>query len=182
MDFSGRMLGSADEDTCNVHVWDLARHLAKEERVCEVSEDSDLVLTGHEEEVNCLRFAGRALLASGSSDGSVRLWDVSSGATTVGRCLRVLRGFTGGKVWSVDVGRRRVAAAGRRGMVGVWAVEVEDLGEEGEEDKKTEFAPVPVPHDSATALGQALLLDGGTTLLTADGMAAVAITEFWWQK
>jgi predicted Zn finger-like uncharacterized protein len=48
-------------------------------------------LEGHENSVNCVRVLeeGRSVI-SGSSDGTIRLWEISTG-----KCLRILKGHTG---------------------------------------------------------------------------------------
>ncbi len=54
-------------------------------------------MTGHTDKVTCLVTLPDGLLASGSSDKTIRIWNVTSGIT-----IKTLTGHTGG-VWSLVV-------------------------------------------------------------------------------
>lgn len=58
-------------------------------------------LGGHKGNVKCVEFVGEEgnLIASGSSDNTVRLWSAEDG-----RCVRVLSGHSS-RVWSVAASR-----------------------------------------------------------------------------
>ena len=49
------------------------------------------ILRGHRDFVSCCSWSDTNTILTGSNDGTLRLWDVSSG-----RCLRTLRGHSGG--------------------------------------------------------------------------------------
>ena len=63
-------------------------------------------LEGHTDSVQSVNFDGMGLLASGSRDYSIRLWEVSTG-----NCLKTLEGHTE-PVTSVDFDRRGLLASG----------------------------------------------------------------------
>ena len=61
-----KLAACSDEDDCDIYVWDLASGICIYE------------LTDHVEEIGSLSFApGGRLLASGSLDGIVKIWDIS---------------------------------------------------------------------------------------------------------
>ncbi len=63
-------------------------------------------IEGHTDCVTSVHFDGRGLLASGSEDGSIRLWEV-----TTGNCLKTLEGHTR-CVTSVHIDGRGLLASG----------------------------------------------------------------------
>jgi len=77
-------------------------------------------LTGHQDTVNSVSYSsdGR-LLASGSDDGSVRIWDTRTGEEALSPLLSDT-----GSVWTVDFAHnsRRVASGTESGVVCVWDV------------------------------------------------------------
>jgi WD40 repeat protein len=81
-------------------------------------EEQDLVLTGHENDVNSADWApDEAHLVTASEDGTARIWDAQSGKT-----LLVLEGHEGAvnaAVFSPD--GTQVATAGDDGTVRIWA-------------------------------------------------------------
>jgi len=162
-------MASFDESTYDVLVWNLkdAKTALVGNLTYEVGQQPEYVLAGHTDEVNCAHFApGRDdLLVTGGADAQCRLWhlDISGGW----QCLRTLQGMSS-KIWSVNVDRRRVVAAGRRGEVGVWPLD---------SNERREFRHLPLPHGALTAVGQ-VRLDRGS-VVTADGLAAVVVSHFW---
>jgi len=76
----------------------------------------DKTLTGHQSWVNSIIFLSSGTLVSGSSDGTVKLWDVPTG-----KCIRTLDA-TKAEVRSVAVSRdsKRIAAGIRYGVTKVW--------------------------------------------------------------
>lgn len=114
-DPAGRVLASASNDM-TVRLW------------APSGDAPARVLAGHKREVMALAWSppagggaedkSGAVLASGSADGSVRLWNPESGA-----CLAVLDRHLGGIFclgWSPD--GSRLAAGDEEGNVSVWAV------------------------------------------------------------
>src|SRR4051794_39162171 len=79
-----------------------------------------LILEGHEHRVTCVAYApGGAMIASGSVDGTVRLWDLPSGR---GRVLLRAKGMgIGDLAFSPD--GRTLATAELGGKVTLWDVE-----------------------------------------------------------
>lgn len=73
-------------------------------------------LTGHKSWVNALAFLNDEALVSGSSDGTVKLWDTASG-----KCTKTLEA-TNAEVRSVAVSRdgQQIAAGMRYGVTKVW--------------------------------------------------------------
>jgi WD40 repeat protein len=55
-------------------------------------------LTGHEAIVNGLKLITPSILASGSDDTTIKLWDI-----TTGQLIRTLTGHTSWILWSVDL-------------------------------------------------------------------------------
>jgi WD40 repeat protein len=79
------------------------------------------VLKGHERLVNSLSFSpDNRTLASGSSDGTVRLWDVESGEQ------RAAFDWQLGRVWTVAFAPdgMRAAAGGDKGKLILWDVDL----------------------------------------------------------
>ncbi len=81
----GRRLASGSWDG-EIRVWDLGNPRARPR-----------VLTGHTDAVHAVRFVGDQLLASASTDKTVRLWDQRTG-----KLLRVMRGHAKA-IWAMDV-------------------------------------------------------------------------------
>ena len=78
----GRVASVAFEK--RIHVWDSTRDNALQ-----------MLLTGHKGQVTCLLYLGKGILASGSSDATVRLWDVGDEALEPSqRALGTLLGHT----------------------------------------------------------------------------------------
>ncbi|KAL3899107.1 MAG: hypothetical protein SGCHY_002285 [Lobulomycetales sp.] len=81
--------------------------------------------TGHSENVKCAVFLGAdgSRIASGSSDHTVRLWDVPEKAAVGGSASSstVLTGHTA-RIWDIDSSRRgdRLASASADGTVRIW--------------------------------------------------------------
>lgn len=95
--------GAEDND---IHVFDLA------------TGSPSVVLSGHTDRVNALALIDGDRLVSGSRDGSVRMWDVSTGG-----CVAEFRPPAGsGYVWAAGahVGRDWVAAGCEDGSIVVW--------------------------------------------------------------
>ncbi len=74
-------------------------------------------LQGHKDYVRCVTFSHDAkTLASASSDGTVRLWNVETGAARA-----TLRGHNGGVSWvAISPDDKTVASAGRDGTIRLW--------------------------------------------------------------
>ena len=83
-------------------------------------------LTGHVQLVNCVAFARRQLLASGSFDGAVRLW-----AARTGKFVATLRGHVGAVYqvsWSGDA--RLLASGSKDSTLKVWDARTRKLRED----------------------------------------------------
>lgn len=108
------------------------------------------LLVGHSKRVESVTFSRDGnLLASGSRDGTVKLWDADTGAER--------RTFTGhwGRLYSVDFNRdgRLLASGGRDGTVRIWDV---DSGEEkhvleGHTDRVTSVVFYPTSNTVVSA-------------------------------
>eukprot|EP00993_Chasmostoma_nieuportense_P000186 NODE_116_length_3099_cov_33.815612_g109_i0.p1 GENE.NODE_116_length_3099_cov_33.815612_g109_i0~~NODE_116_length_3099_cov_33.815612_g109_i0.p1 ORF type:complete len:583 (-),score=122.06 NODE_116_length_3099_cov_33.815612_g109_i0:145-1893(-) len=80
------------------------------------------VLQGHTTNVKCLAFVGadHSMLASGSSDNTVRVWDLTPHPHTQGAAHITLTGHTS-RVWEVACGpNTKLASASGDGTVKVW--------------------------------------------------------------
>lgn len=150
------LMATVDEQTFVISIWRLELEDA-------MNATPSHVLKGHEGEVHCVRFAGN-LIASGGEDKVVLLWDLSAGG---GNCIRKFRGMRG-KIWTLDLDRKRLAAGGRFGEVRVWYLEDED----------GDGRVLQGHHNPTTAVGQ-IHLDGRTMLITTDGLGMVKIADFW---
>ena len=168
IDTAGHLLGAADEQTFEITVWSLDGVGGDGTGADQAGEEPDFCLKGHTDEVNCLRFFGYLLAASASADRSVRRWSL---AESPGACLRSFEGF-GGKVWSVDVDRKRLVAGGRGGQVRAW------MYDRDAEAWSEAHCDVRVPaHGADTSIGQVRL--DRATLVTADGLGRVVASDFW---
>jgi WD40 repeat protein len=111
----GRLLATGGAD-CSIRLWEVATNIARIER----GEVGQLLATllGHSSAVIDVGFSeDRRFLASGSADGTVRLWEVSSG-----RMLRILQGHANavrGVALSAD--GLLLASGGADGNVRLWA-------------------------------------------------------------
>jgi len=78
------------------------------------------VLKGHTDEVNCSKFL-TPYLASGGDDKAIRIWKLEFEGNKLvgGNCIRILQGHEG-KIWSVDLDRKRLVSGGRHGEIRIW--------------------------------------------------------------
>lgn len=177
-DDSGRYLTTHVEDTV-IWVWDLEKQVTR--AIPENDYDKDLFkvsqhileLRGHEIDILCVKFAlNLNLILSGSSDQTIRVWDLSTGV-----CLKVLQGHSG-KVWSLDLDRHRILSGGRHGEIRIWHLEEvfkdNDIldGDTFEDSIKLETI-----HSSSTAIGQVIL--DQAMVISADGLGEVVFSDFW---
>jgi WD40 repeat protein/transcriptional regulator with XRE-family HTH domain len=93
-------------------------------RVWEASSGQSLgVLNGHMNAVRSLSFNAQGLLASGSDDRTVKLWQVAKAKREASRCLATLDGHQGW-VWSVTFNQSGsiLASGGHEGVVKLWQI------------------------------------------------------------
>eukprot|EP00095_Tigriopus_kingsejongensis_P003846 maker-scaffold20_size707684-snap-gene-3.11 protein:Tk03846 transcript:maker-scaffold20_size707684-snap-gene-3.11-mRNA-1 annotation:"f box:wd repeat containing protein 1a" len=109
-----------------------------------------LTLEGHEDEVNCVKFA-HPWVISGSSDTTVRVWSLETAV-----CVAVLRGHVG-KIWCLDADRHRIVSGGRHGQTFIWslseAVEAEDGAPRDRPYEECQYRALQT-HSKTTAVGQ----------------------------
>ena len=87
-------------------------------------------ILGHTAEVHCAKFL-LPFMASAGEDRTVRIWklrnmensdiiNANSDKIVGGECVRILSGHEG-KIWSLDLDRRRIVAGGRYGEIRIWS-------------------------------------------------------------
>ncbi len=88
-----------------VRVWNLTTNTCK------------FILTGHTDSVNGLKQITSSILASGSNDRTIKLWDIQTG-----QLLRTLTGHTSGIWWSLDLLNSQTLVSGGSydGTIKLW--------------------------------------------------------------
>lgn len=128
----GRWLASGGADGV-IRLWSINQLQLVQQPLIE---PNPLRLLGHRDWVRSLSFDPQgAFLASGSDDGTVRLWSLlaeSAGGEAIGQMLPSLTGHDG-VVWDVDFDRagERIVSASGDGMVRIWDLRLETLMKKG---------------------------------------------------
>jgi len=157
-DSTGQFIATHDENTFQLEIWDLHN---KTNHRWDDPQFPTLCLSGHTDEVHCVKFATfEQSLLSGSADKTVRLWNLLNGD-----CLRILSGHEG-NIWSLDMDQHRIVAGGRYGEVRIWGRQT-----------KLEFCRSIWLHSRATAVGRIKLEPA--VLITTDGLGGIVISDFW---
>ena len=141
---NGELLVSGGEDA-TIMVWQAAsgEHLS--------------ILSGHTDPVLSVAFNAEGLLASGSFDGTVKLWQVGHRGKA-SRCLSTLQGHTGW-VWSVAFGPDGLLASGSHdGVVKLWEI---SRGGEGGKCLRTLRGHSRVIHSVGLSPDGKILVSGG---------------------
>jgi len=74
-------------------------------------------MVGHTKEITCLQQIGSAILASGSADNNIVLWDAATG-----ECLQTLTGHTRSVTCLVDLGCERFASGSWDKDIRIWQI------------------------------------------------------------
>ena len=110
------------------------------------------VLTGHQQTVRTLAMLDASAAVSGSLDGTLRVWNVSSGA-----CIRTFEGHTD-MILCMAVDGDRVVSGSRDGTARVWSVSTGSCLHELRDNSSTLYS-MTVCHDKSwVAVGAS---DGG---------------------
>jgi WD40 repeat protein len=101
---SDDLLASAGESDLTVRIWNLTTNTCK------------FILTGHTYYIYSLKQVTSTILASGSYDATIKLWDISSG-----QLIRTLTGHAGFILWSVDLLNSQTVVSGSwDGEIKLW--------------------------------------------------------------